>query len=181
MRFIALALLTAIAAGLATGGSAMAETAHDFQFTSIDGKPMPLSQYKGKALLVVNTASQCGFTPQYTGLERLWQTYQGRGLVVIGVPSNDFGSQEPGAEAEIQTFCETNYNIDFPLTDKQVVKGDKAHPFYRWASTAGEPKWNFHKYLIGPDGKLVAAFGSRVTPDAKELTDALEKVLPAKS
>jgi glutathione peroxidase len=155
--------------------------AHSFSFTSIEGKPMPMSTFKGKAVLVVNTASKCGLTPQYKGLEALWQSYKDKGLVVLGVPSNDFGAQEPGSEKEIQEFCEVRYGVDFPLTKKEPVIGASAHPLYQWiAKEAGEaatPKWNFHKYLIGKDGKLVATFGSRTEPSAPELKEAIEGAL----
>ena len=155
--------------------------AHSFSFTSIEGKPLPLSTFKGKAVLVVNTASKCGLTPQYKGLEALWQTYKDKGLVVLGVPSNDFGAQEPGSEEEIQEFCEVRYGVDFPLTTKQPVTGAGAHPLYQWvAKELGEaavPKWNFHKYLIGKDGKILGTFGSRTEPDAPELKQAIEGAL----
>src|SRR5580693_4419029 len=133
-------------------------SAHDFEFTSIDGKPLKMSAFAGHPVLVVNTASQCGLTPQYRDLEALWQKYRDKGLVVLGVPSNDFGAQEPGSAAEIKTFCETNFAVDFPLADKVKVLGAGAHPFYRWVATelgeGGAPRWNFHKYLVGPDGAL---------------------------
>ncbi|HUN51220.1 MAG TPA: glutathione peroxidase, partial [Candidatus Sulfotelmatobacter sp.] len=136
----------------------------------------------GKAILVVNTASQCGFTPQYAGLEQLWTAYRDRGLVVLGVPCNDFGAQEPGSAGEIQQFCTTRFKVDFPMADKVAVIGGSAHPFYRWiVAELGEdqaPRWNFHKYLVGPNGALVGAFPSRVAPLAKELTEAIEAVLP---
>jgi glutathione peroxidase len=142
---------------------------------------MPLSSFKGKTLLVVNTASECGYTPQYADLEKTWKTYKDRGLVIIGVPSNDFGGQEPGSEAEIKKFCEANYDVDFPLTTKNAVKGEAAHPFYKWAGhQAGEPKWNFHKYLIAPDGTLVGGYASKVKPDAPELVQAIEASLAHK-
>ncbi len=161
-----------------------AQTAHAFAFTAIDGKPLPLANFKGKAVLVVNTASQCGFTPQYEGLEQLWNTYRDRGLVVLGVPSNDFGAQEPGSAAEIQQFCTLKFKVDFPLSDKVAVIGGAAHPFYRWiVAELGEdqaPRWNFHKYLIAPDGQVAGAFPSRVAPLSKELTQAIESVLPRK-
>ncbi len=154
----------------------------DFTFTSIDGKPMPLSAYRGKTVLVVNTASQCGFTPQYAGLQKLWETYRDRGLVLLAVPSNDFGGQEPGSSKEIKEFCESTFGTDFPMTEKVVVKGDGAHPFYRWAKASlgdqGIPKWNFHKLLIGPDGQLLGGFASRITPQSPELTAAIEGHLP---
>ena len=127
----------------------------------------------------VNTASKCGFTGQYDGLQSLWESYQDRGLVVVGVPSNDFGSQEPGSKEEIKEFCEVNFNVNFPMTSKAVVKGDEAHPFYQWAKEgAGGPMWNFHKYLITPDGEMVKGFSSLVGPESKKLTKAIEKVLP---
>lgn len=157
-------------------------SAHDFAFTAIDGRPLPLSAFRGKAVLVVNTASECGFTPQYAELQRLWETYRDRGLVVLGVPSNDFGGQEPGDEAAIQAFCARNYGVDFPLTTKQSTAGAEAHPFYRWiAAEFGEdlvPRWNFHKYLIDPEGNLVGAWPSRVKPTAPEIVEAIEGALP---
>ncbi len=162
--------------------AANAANAYDFSFTAIEGGALPLATFKGKAVLVVNTASQCGFTPQYEGLQALWQAYRDRGLVVLGVPSNDFGGQEPGSNAEIKKFCEITFNVDFPMTEKVVVKGAGAHPFYKWA--AGElgalaaPKWNFHKYLVAPDGRLVDWFSTPTGPDAPRLRAAIEKALP---
>jgi glutathione peroxidase len=157
-------------------------TAFDFAFQAIDGQPLPLANFKGKAVLVVNTASQCGYTPQYQGLQDLWQRYRDRGLVVLGVPSNDFGGQEPGTAAEIKRFCEVNFSVDFPLTEKQTVIGAKAHPLYRWlAAELGEgaaPRWNFHKYLIAPDGSIAGVFPTRVDPLAPEVIKAVEAVLP---
>ena len=156
-------------------------SAHDFEFTSIDGKPMKLSDFAGKAVLVVNTASKCGFTPQYRGLEALWQKYRAQGLVVLGVPSNDFGRQEPGTEADIKAFCSANYQVSFPMTSKNTVIGGNAHPFYNWVvSQAGEtaaPRWNFHKYLIGPKGELAGMFPSKVAPGDNALTTAIETAL----
>lgn len=158
-------------------------SAHDFTFTSIDGTPLDLTAFAGKALLVVNTASECGFTPQYAGMQELWRTYRGRGLVVLGVPSDDFGGQEPGDEAAITSFCTGRFGVDFPMTAKQTVVGGGAHPFYRWiAETLGEgaaPRWNFHKYLFDPAGAPVEVFSSRVEPMSPELTQAVEAVLPA--
>ena len=160
-----------------------AADAHAFSFTSIDGAPLPLSRYAGKALLVVNTASRCGFTGQYRGLQALWQDYRDRGLVVLGVPSNDFGGQEPGSEAEISRLCAEDFGVDFPLTAKTRVRGPEAHPFYRWArAEAGglaAPKWNFHKYLIAPDGRLAAWFYSWTTPGSARLRRAVEAALEA--
>jgi len=164
------------------GAPASAETAHDFSFTTIDGDPLPLSQFKGKAVLVVNTASLCGFTPQYKGLQALYERYGDKGLVVLGVPSNDFGGQEPGANAKIKDFCDTNYHITFPLAEKEVVSGNKAHPFYKWAAKElgmlATPKWNFHKYIIDPNGKLVDWFATTTKPGSAKVTKAIEAVLP---
>lgn len=154
-------------------------SAHEYTFNSIDGEPMPFSSYKGKALLVVNTASKCGFTGQYDGLQSLWENYRDKGLVVVGVPSNDFAGQEPGSKEQIKEFCSVNFNVNFPMTSKVVVKGDDAHPFYQWAKdVAGGPMWNFHKYLISPDGNMVRGYSSLVGPESKKLTKAIEKVLP---
>lgn len=158
---------------------AMAAGAHDFGFTAIEGGPLKLDSYRGKTVLVVNTASMCGYTKQYKGLQALWDKYRDKGLVIVGVPSNDFGGQEPGSTQEIKEFCEVNFAIDFPMTTKEPVKGDAAHPFYKWAAAQkGEPRWNFHKYLIGPDGALIEAYGSKVEPEAPELVGAIEKTLP---
>ena len=185
MRAFALTLISAMALS-ATGSvlAADAGNAHQFNFVSIDGKPMPLSEFKGKTVLVVNTASQCGFTPQYAALEAIYKKYKDQGLVVLGVPSNDFGGQEPGTNAEIKKFCEGNYDVDFPLTTKYDVKGPDAHPFYKWAeSVAGTPAvpaWNFHKLLIDKDGNLVAEFPTKTKPDAPDVEKAIEASLAAK-
>jgi glutathione peroxidase len=160
------------------------KTAYDFTFESLDGNPMPLSDYKGKVLLVVNTASKCGFTPQYKGLEELYAKYKDQGLVIIGVPSNDFGQQEPGSSKEIKQFCSLNYGVTFPMTAKQVVSGDDASAFYKWTyevlGFGSGPKWNFHKYLIDTNGKAVDYFNSTTTPDSDKLKEAIEKLLPKK-
>lgn len=163
------------------GGAAMAETGHDFAFEKIEGGKLPMSDFKGKAVLVVNTASFCGYTPQYEGLQSLWESYRDKGLVVLGVPANNFGSQEPGSSEDIKSFCEANYGVDFPMTEKVEVVGNDAHPFYKWAKeTLGDdnvPKWNFHKYLVNTKGELVAAFPSKVKPESAELKVAVEKAL----
>ena len=157
-------------------------TVHDIIFTAIDGGRLALADWRGKALLVVNTASECGYTPQYAGLEALWRRYRDRGLVVLGVPTNDFGGQEPGNEAEIKAFCESSYGVDFPLTAKCAVGGSGAHPFFCWLETeigeAALPRWNFHKYLFGADGELVEIFPSSVAPDGPRLVKAIEAALP---
>lgn len=176
LGLIALLVLPPAAANGGTAG-----TAHDFAFTSIEGEPLPLASFRGKAVLVVNTASFCGFTPQYAGLQDVWERYRDRGLVVLGVPSNDFGGQEPGSEAEIKEFCEVNFDVDFPLTEKEHIVGPGAHPFYRWAGeqlgAAAAPRWNFHKYLVGPDGRLVAWFPTTTEPTAPEVSQAIESSL----
>ncbi|HEY4987616.1 MAG TPA: glutathione peroxidase [Bradyrhizobium sp.] len=155
--------------------------AYDFAFKSIEGGVLPLSEFKDKAVLVVNVASQCGLTPQYSGLEALWKEKGPKGLVILGVPANNFGAQEPGTESEIKTFCETRFAVDFPMTAKEDVIGAGAHPFYRWiAGELGEdaaPKWNFHKYLIGRDGSIAGTFGSRTTPDDAAMNAAIDKAL----
>jgi glutathione peroxidase len=156
-------------------------SAHDFNFTTIDGKPLPMKSFAGKPVLVVNVASFCGLTTQYSDLQKLHETYGPKGLVVLGVPSNDFGAQEPKTESEIAKFCETSYGVTFPMTAKQKVMGSDAHALYQWiAKEAGEaatPKWNFHKYLIGKKGELVETFGSRVSPGAPEIRKSIESAL----
>jgi glutathione peroxidase len=155
-------------------------TAHDFEFTSIDGYKLPLRAWKGHPVLVVNTASFCGYTPQYETLEKLWRGYKGKGLVLLGVPSNDFGQQEPGSAAEIKQFCET-YDVSFPLSRKEKVVGADAHPFYRCIAAelgdAAVPRWNFHKYLIDGDGQIAAVWPSAVEPTSKEIVGAVEDAL----
>ena len=177
-----LAAMIGLLALCVTAVSAAPGRTHDIAFTSIEGDPLPMSSFAGKAVLVVNTASLCGFTYQYAGLQDLWERYRDRGLVVLGVPSNDFGQQEPGKEAEIKRFCEVNFDVDFPLTTKQSVKGADAHPFFQHvAATMGEdklPRWNFHKYLVDPKGDLIGAWSSKIEPGSEEITDAIEQALP---
>jgi glutathione peroxidase len=157
-------------------------SAWDFAFVAIDGQPLPLSRFEGQAVLVVNTASACGFTPQYQGLQALHRKYRDRGLTVLGVPSNDFGAQEPGTAAEIRHFCESRFGIEFPLTEKVRVAGDDAHPFFLWAAKEmgplAQPRWNFHKYLIAPDGRLVDWFSSATEPEAASICHSIETHLP---
>lgn len=178
--FVAAALLAAETGG---AGAQPQPTAFDHAFDAIDGKKLDLAQFRGKALLVVNTASFCGFTRQYEGLQKLWDRYRDKGLVVVGVPSNDFGAQEPNAEGEIKNFCETNFGVTFPLTAKVEVKGSTAHPFYKWAADAlgsgAAPQWNFHKLLIGRDGRALSAHPSRIEPLSGIMLDAIEKALAA--
>lgn len=151
--------------------------AHPFEFTAIDGTQIALSDFIGKPILLVNTASECGFTPQYAALQTLWESYRDQGLVVIGIPSNDFGNQEPGNETEIKAFCTNNYAVDFPMTSKQKVVGPEAHPFYQAMQNelggAAIPTWNFHKYLFDPTGELVEVWPSKVDPLSAEIKTAI--------
>lgn len=181
LKAMTAAAIAAAAAAVFAAPASADGTAWDHTFQSIDGKPMPLSDFLGKVLLVVNTASFCGFTPQYSALQKLYDTYESRGLVVIGVPSNDFGGQEPKSDAEVKKFCQGAFGITFPLTSKYEVTGANKHPFYKWASeTLGAmngPWWNFHKYLVGRDGKLVTFFGTRTEPQAASVISAIEAEL----
>lgn len=154
-------------------------TAFAFAFKGLDGIDIRLSDQAGRPVLVVNTASLCGYTPQYAGLETVWTRYRGRGLLVLGVPSNDFDGQEPGGASEIHGIAH-RYGVTFPLTEKVAVKGDAAHPFYRWAAIqkpSDTPRWNFHKYLVGRDGTLSAAFASAVEPTEPRVIAAIESQL----
>ena len=160
---------------------AMATTAHDFSFTSIDGDDLPLANFKGKVILLVNTASMCGFTGQYEGLQSIWAEYRNRGLVVLGVPSDDFGGQELESADQIKSFCTLNYGVDFPMTDVAVIKGPEAHPYYKWIADAhgslAMPRWNFHKHVISADGELVDWFASTTSPKSLRLRKVLESAL----
>jgi len=173
--FAAAAAVAVIAAG------PVAKSAYDIKMTAIDGKPLPLSKYRGQVMLVVNTASFCGYTPQYEALQKVHETYRAKGFTVLGVPSGDFKGQEYSSNKEIAQFCESKFGIRFPLTEKASVIGPNAAPFYRWAAAElgadRAPKWNFHKYLVGRDGKLIAAFPSKVKPDGPEVTAAIERAL----
>ena len=166
-------------------GSNHTNNAWSFSFDALMGvDPIRLSDYQGKVILLVNTASQCSFTGQYEGLEKLYQQYKDQGLIVIGIPSNDFGSQEPGSSEEIAAFCQLNYGVSFPMTAKYSVSGRDAHPFYRWAKeTLGfgtAPKWNFHKYLVDRHGTLVDYFYSATRPQSSRLVKAVTSALRQK-
>jgi glutathione peroxidase len=157
-------------------------TAYTFEFDSLSGKDkIMLADLRGKVIIVVNTASKCGFTPQYAALEKLYNTYKDRGLVIIGVPSNDFGGQEPGSNVEIEHFCRINFGVTFPMAARTAVTGTKAHPFFIWArKTLGigsAPKWNFYKYLINRQGQLVDYYSSVTAPDSPRFVKAVEKAL----
>ncbi|CAN5319748.1 glutathione peroxidase [soil metagenome] len=156
-------------------------SAYDFQFRSLDGAAMPLGDFEGRVLLIVNTASRCGFTRQYAALETLSREREVQGLTVIGIPCNDFGGQEPGAEPEIGDFCRSEYRVTFPLTSKAHVRGSEIAPFYRWAGGQagflGRPLWNFHKYLIGRDGRFITWFSSLTKPESAKIARALDHAL----
>lgn len=156
-------------------------SAYEFSFVSIAGQKLPLSSFQGKVILVVNTASHCGFTSQYQSLEKLWRTYKDEGLVILAIPSGDFGGQEFGTNKEIKKFCDINYGRTFPMTEKSKVKGNGRHPFFAWAEdTLGghaKPRWNFHKYLIDGNGKLVDWFSTPTKPMSKKVRRAIETQL----
>jgi len=156
-----------------------ASSIYEFSLKTIDGTPAPLSAYKGKVVLLVNVASKCGYTPQYAGLEKLYEKFKDRGLVIVGVPANNFGAQEPGTNEEIRTFCTRNYNVSFPMMSKVSVKGADTTPLYGYltAQTGGDIKWNFTKFLIDKKGNIVSRFESAVTPEAPELVGAIERSL----
>ena len=155
--------------------------AYDFNFYDLDGSPLNLTEYKDKVIVVVNVASQCGFTSQYEDMQKIWEKYQVKGVIMLGVPSNDFGNQEPGSNKEIKNFCEAKFGITFPMTGKVSVKGENAHPFYLWAKAnhgkSAIPKWNFHKIIIDKNGKIVDTFASITNPSSKKFITALEKIL----
>jgi glutathione peroxidase len=156
-------------------------SAYDFQLKSLTGEPLDLKQFAGHPLLVVNTASKCGFTPQYKGLQDVWTAYRDRGLIVIGVPSNDFGAQEPGSATEIGAFCTRNYGVTFQMAEKIHVKGPEAHPLFRWfaeqGGTLSKPRWNFFKYVVAKDGSLASWFSSITKPESGKLRAVLDKVV----
>ena len=155
--------------------------AYDFKFKDLDGSTLNLSEYKGKVVVVVNVASQCGFTNQYEDMQNVWEQYQSRGIVMLGVPSNDFGKQEPGSNEDIKNFCEAKFGISFPMTEKVSVKGADAHPFYIWAEKnygkSAVPKWNFHKIIINKEGKIEKTFSSMTNPSSKKFIEVIENLL----
>jgi glutathione peroxidase len=160
-----------------------ASSIYGFTLNSIDGKPAPLADYKGKVVMIVNVASQCGYTPQYSALEAIYEKYKDRGFVILGFPANNFGAQEPGTNEEIKTFCTRKYSVTFPMYAKISVKGEDQAPLYAYltketgAGISGDIKWNFTKFLVDRDGKVVQRFEPAVTPDSKEITGAIEKQL----
>ena len=154
----------------------------NFRFNSLQGKPQDLCQYRGKVVLIVNTASYCGYTEQYKGLQATYDKYRDRGLVVLGVPANDFGRQEPGSNAEVADFCERTYQVKFPMLEKSAVVGAQVNPLYEalFKATGERPKWNFHKYLVAQDGKTVKSFASNVPPESAQIQAEIDKLVPAK-
>ena len=155
--------------------------AYDFKFKDLDGSALNLSEYKSKVVVVVNVASQCGFTNQYEDMQNVWEQYQAKGIVMLGVPSNDFGKQEPGSNEDIKNFCEAKFGISFPITEKVSVKGVDAHPFYIWAEKnygkSAVPKWNFHKIIINKEGKIEKTFSSITNPSSKKFIEVIENLL----
>ena len=155
--------------------------AYDFEFKDLDRSSINLSDYKGKVIVVVNVASQCGFTNQYEDMQNIWEKYQSKGLIIIGVPSNDFGKQEPGSNSEIKNFCEAKFGITFPMTEKVSVKGNSAHPFYQWAyknyGNSAVPKWNFHKIIVDKNGKINSTFTSMTNPSSNKFIKVIENLI----
>jgi glutathione peroxidase len=170
-----------VCAAASTAGD---KTVFDYTLNSIDGQPAPLSAYKGKVVMLVNVASRCGFTPQYSALEAIYEKYKDRGFVIVGIPANNFGAQEPGTNQEIKTFCQSKYSVKFPMMSKVSVKGDDQTPLYQFLTdksanpkTGGDIQWNFTKFLVGPDGQILARFEPKVTPDSPEVITAIESAL----
>jgi glutathione peroxidase len=178
--------ITIIASALSLTSTAFAaESLYDVPLKDIDGKSTSLKPYKGKVMLIVNVASKCGYTPQYTALESTYEKYKDQGLVVLGFPCNQFGQQEPGTNEEIKQFCTSKYSVTFPMFDKLEVNGANRHPLYKdlageGSPTSGDIKWNFTKFLVGRDGKILKRFDSKVKPDSPEVTQAIEAALAAK-
>ena len=178
--FVAAMLCLLISAAGVTGGE---KSIFDYTLNTIDGQPAPLSAYKGKVLMLVNVASRCGFTPQYTALEAIYEKYKAQGFVIVGFPANNFGAQEPGTNEEIKTFCSRKYSVTFPLYSKVSVKGDDETPLYQYLTKqtappiSGEIKWNFTKFLVDKNGRVVQRFEPAVTPDSPEVVSAIEKLL----
>lgn len=166
-------------AGLLVSTMAFAANIYDFTLNTIDGAPAPLSTFKGKVVLLVNVASKCGYTPQYAGLEKLYEKYKDKGFVIVGVPANNFGAQEPGTNEEIKTFCSRNYNVTFPMMSKVSVKGADQVPLYKYLtdSTGTQIEWNFTKFLIDRNGNIASRFASKVTPESTDMASAIEKAL----
>ncbi len=172
-----------VSAVMATTGKHVAgeKSIYDFKMDNIDGKPVSLNKYKGKVLLVVNVASQCGYTPQYKGLEALYRSKKNKGFVILGFPANNFGAQEPGSNAEIKQFCTSKFDVTFPMFSKISVKGEDEHPLYKWliakSDRQDDIEWNFTKFVIGKDGKVFKRFRSKDAPDSPEVLAAIDEAL----
>ena len=155
--------------------------AYDFNFKDLDGTPLNLSEYRGKVIVAINVASQCGFTSQYEDMQQVWEKYRSKGIIILGIPSNDFGKQEPGSNEDIKNFCEAKFGISFPMTEKVSVKGSEAHPFYIWArenyGKSAIPKWNFHKIIIDKHGEIAETFSSITKPSSEKFIKILEKLI----
>ena len=183
MRKLSFLAILCLVLGFAATAQAAPKSIYDFTLKSIDGQPTPLSEYHGKVLLLVNVASRCGFTPQYTALESIYEKYKDQGFVILGFPANNFGAQEPGTNAEIKTFCSSKYNVTFPMYGKVSVKGDDQTPLYHYLtkdanpSLTGDIKWNFTKFLVDRSGHVVNRFEPATKPDSPEVTSAIEKLL----
>ncbi len=181
MKIILSILLTMFSLGVCMANGNNVKTAYDFSFTRGDGSKLELSEFKGKVILIVNVASKCGFTVQYKALEEIYEKYKDRGLVVIAVPSNDFGNQEPGDYCEIKNFAEQKFKVSFPISQKEHVVGENAHPFFLWIKDImpfyALPKWNFYKYLVDKNGKVAEWFFSSTEPDSATMIEKIEKLL----
>lgn len=185
IRSLLVAAALVVAAGAASQGVAAAESCPsllNYKFNTLQGKPANLCQYAGKTVLVVNTASYCGYTKQYEGLQAIYDKYRDRGFVIVGFPANDFGKQEPGSNAEVADFCERTYKVKFPMMEKTTVVGAGTNPMHEalFKATGERPKWNFHKYLISPDGKTVKSFANNVEPESATLVSQIEAALTTK-
>jgi glutathione peroxidase len=186
MKLAAIVSLLLVLAMVLPVSAADEKSPLDFKMESIDGKPVDLSKYKGDVVLIVNVASKCGLTPQYEQLEEVYSKYKDKGLQVLGFPANEFGKQEPGTNEQIAEFCTSKYNVDFPMFAKIVVKGQGIHPLYEYLTSdasghAGPIKWNFEKFLVGRDGRVIKRFEPKIKPDAPEVIDAIEAELAKKS
>lgn len=182
MKFLSIFLMISLMS-LPSETDNKVESVHDFELNNIEGEKIPLNKYEGNVLLIVNTASECGFTPQYEGLQALYEKYNDKGLVILGFPANNFGGQEPGTDSEIKQFCKVNYGVTFPMFSKVSVKGDDINPLFDYLINqpnpdfTGDIKWNFEKFLVSKEGKLLRRFRSDVTPQSDDIINAVEEAL----
>ncbi|WP_409070404.1 glutathione peroxidase [Aliifodinibius sp. S!AR15-10] len=181
MKTLSVLLVIVLMSVVATDKTA--DSVHDFELNDIEGEKISLKKFEGNVLLIVNTASECGFTPQYEGLQALYEEYEGKGLTILGFPANNFGGQEPGTDEEIKQFCSVNYGVNFPMFSKISVKGNDIHPLFDYLTSqdnpdfTGEIKWNFEKFLVSKEGKLLHRFRSKVTPKSDEIINAVDEAL----